>query len=325
MKKHHVFFTTQHTQSCLEGCSFGASVSNSLANVKAGDIAFLFDGLKWALFGPFEIISDQQRVCELPIYGIDKRGNVRYKNRVWFRKENAKETPMVNLYSAERDPSEPSFLLNRYIIATLIANKQVNATTFTQIEGQYLVEKCLSLGQPISSTCSEIPPNTEPVFPTSILRRPLSEAGVEVLILNKRCQGYLLEFLNSFSEQTLYFNQFILGFQRQVDLLLDSQDRLALFEIKKAQNVHSPFEQLIEYFYYCLSSFRLHHSRSNAVKSVDLVAVIEKGSSHLADRLVKSFTKKCAEITDAENVQVISHTVIYRISDGLLETKLHAI
>jgi len=102
---YHVFFTTKFTQECLEHCCFGASVSNSLANVKAGDIAFLFDGLKWLIFGPFEIISDQQRIDRCPIYGWDLRGNVRYKNRVWFRTEMAKATPMVKLYSSERDAS----------------------------------------------------------------------------------------------------------------------------------------------------------------------------------------------------------------------------
>ena len=325
MRKHHVFFTTQHTQSCLEQCCFGASVSNSLANVKAGDIAFLFDGLKRAMFGPFETISDQQRIDKSPIYGIDKRGNTRYKNRVWFRKENAKETPMVNLYSAERDPSKPSFLLNRYIIAALIANKQVNATTLTQTEGQYLVEKCLALGQPISSACLEMPPNIEPVFPTSVLRRPISEAGVEILILNKRCQGYLLEFLNSFPKQSLYFNQFILGFQRQIDLLIDGQDRVALIEIKKAQNIQSPFEQLIEYVYYCLSSFRLHYNRLYAIESIDLVALIENGSLYLAHDPIESFNRTCAGITDRENVKIIPHTVIYKASYEALETKSYII
>lgn len=325
MRKHHVFFTTQYTQECLEQCCFGASVSNSLANVKAGDIAFLFDGLKWAIFGPFEIISDQQRIDKRPIYGKDKRGNVRYKNRVWFRKENAKETPMVKLYSTEREPSKHSFLLNRYIIATLIANKQVNATTLTQTEGQYLMEKCLKLGNRVCSPCSKIPPNIEPVFSASFLRRPISEAAVEVLILNKRCQGYLLEFLNSFSKQSVYFNQFILGFQRQADLLIDAQDRVALIEIKKAQNTQSPFEQLVEYVYYCLSSFRLHHNRLNAIESIDLVALTENGSRYLANDPIERFIRRCAEITDRENIKIIPHTVIYRVSSKALETKPYII
>jgi|GEM_PF-6602628 len=324
MNRYHVFFTTQHTESCLEQCCFGSSVSNSLANVKSGDTAFLFDGLKWAIFGPFEIVSDQQCIDERPIYGMDKRGNIRYKNRVWFKKENARETLLSELYSIERDPLKLSFLLNRYILATLIANKQVNATTLTQTEGKYLVKKCLMLGNRICSVHSKIPPNIEPVFPTSFLRRSSSEAGIEVLIINKRCQGYLLEFLNSFSKHAVCFNQFILGFQRQADLLIDAQDRLALIEIKKAQNVRNPFEQLIEYCRYCVSSFRLYH-RSNAVTLIDLVALIESGSSYLVSDTVKSFTRRCAEASDVYNVDIIPHTVIFRVSNGLLETELYVI
>ena len=322
IKTHHVFFTTKFTQECLEHCCFGASVSNSLANVKAGDIAFLFDGLKRIVFGPFEIISDQQRIDRRPIYGRDGRGNVRYKNRVWFKTEMAKATPMVKLYSDERDASRLSFILNRYIIATLIANKQVNATPLTTTEGHYLIEKTLRLGNTILTNRPQIPCNIEAVFPVHVLRRPASEAGVEVLVLNKRCQGYLSEFVDSFSRQTSYFNQFVLGFQRQVDVLIDAQDRLALIEIKLAKNKQNPFDQILEYLYYCLSSFRLHYKRSKAIEIIDLVALIENGSQYLSDNAIRAFSRRCVEIGDKENIEINAHTVIYKISSKSLETEV---
>ncbi len=323
MRTHHVFFTTKFTQECLEHCCFGASVSNSLANVRAGDIAFLFDGLKWIVFGPFEIISDQQRIDRRPIYGRDGRENVRYKNRVWFKTETAKATPMVKLYSSERDASKPSFVLNRYIIATLIANKQVNATPLTTTEGHYLVEKTLLLGDIISATnWPKIPPNAEAVFPVSVLRRPVSEAGVEVLTLNKKCQGYLSEFLDSFSIQASYFNQFVLGFQRQVDILIDAQDRLALIEIKLAKNKQNPFDQVLEYLYYSLSSFRLHYNRSKPIETIDSVALIENGNQYLSKNAIRAFSRRCAEIGDKESIKIDSHTIIYKISSESLETKV---
>lgn len=325
MEKYHVFFTTKYTETCLQYCCFGASVSNSLANVKAGDITFLFDGLKWAIFGPFEIVSAQQLVDLRPIYGKDKRGIVRYKNRVWFTTESAKKTSIVALYSTEREPSKKSFILNRYLIATLIANKQVNATTLTQSEGLYLKKKCISLGENISSTYSKIPPSAIPVFPDHILRKPISEAGVETLILNKKCNGYLLEFLNSFSDHSVYFNQFVLGFQRQVDLLVDAFDKIAVFEIKKTKNPKNPFEQLLEYSYYCLSSFRLHHNRSHLLKSIHLVGVIERGNMFLKDEFVKTFEIKCSEIANIEGIQIIPHTILYNVSDQLLETEQYEI
>ncbi len=320
MRTYHVFFTTKFTQECLEHCCFGASVSNSLANVKAGDIAFLFDGLKWVVFGPFEIVSDQQCVDRSPIYGWDRRGNARYKNRVWFKTEMAKATPMVKLYSDERDASKISFVLNRHIIATLIANKQVNATPLTTNEGNYLIEKTLRLGNTISSNRPQIPPDIESVFPVSVLRRPVSEAGVEVLLLNKRCQGYLYEFLASFYKQGSYFNQFVLGFQRQVDVLIDAQDRLALIEIKLAKNKQDPFDQVLEYLYYCLSSFRLHYNRSKKIETIDLVALLENGNQYLSNNAIREFSTRCTEIGDKENIEINSHTVIYKISSKSLET-----
>jgi len=325
IKTHHVFFTTKFTQECLEHCCFGASVSNSLANVKASDIAFLFDGLKRIVFGPFEIISDQQRIDRRPIYGRDGRGNVRYKNRVWFKTEMAKATPMVKLYSNERDASKLSFVLNRHIIATLVANKQVNATPLTTTEGHYLIEKTLRLGNTIATNRPQIPSNIEAVFPVSVLRRPVSEAGVEVLILNKRCQGYLSEFLASFSRQASYFNQFVLGFQRQVDLLIDAQDRLALIEIKLAKNKQNPFDQVLEYLYYCLSSFRLHYNRSKAIETIDLVAFLENGNQYLSNNAIRAFSTRCAEMGDKENVEINPHTVIYKISSESLATGICAI
>lgn len=325
MKNYHVFFTTQYTKECIEHCCFGASVSNSLANVKAGDCAFLFDGLKWAIFGPFEIISDQQCIDERAIYGVDKRGNTKYKNRVWFKVDGAKETSLTKLYAIERNPLNLSFILNRYLLATLIANKQVNSTTITQSEGQYLMDKCLEHGKSITSIIPIIPPNIMPVFPNSILRHPISEAGVEVLILNKKCHGYLFDFLDSFPSHCNFFNQFVLGFQRQVDVLIDAHNRLAVLEIKKKNNIHNPFEQLIEYGYYCLSSFRLYYTRSSPILSVDLVAVVEKGSRFLADYFTSSFISECAKMTNKENVQINPHIVVYNFSkSGLLETKQYA-
>lgn len=322
MRAYHVFFTTRYTQVCLEQCCFGASVSNSLANVKCGDTAFLFDGLKRTLFGPLEIVTDQQYVDVRPIYGVDKRGNTRYKNRVWFKTGKAKETLIVKIYSTERDPFKSSFLLNRYIISTLIANKQVNATPLTNTEGQYLTEECIALGKNIRCPCPKIPADIEPVFSSLVFRRPISEAGVEVLVLNKKCRGYLLEFLNTFTNQASYSNQFILGFQRQIDLLIDDQDKLALIEIKRANNLQNPYEQIIEYLYYCLSSFRLHYSRSSSIKSIDLVALIENGSNYLADDLIKKFQKRCIKISFKENVEIKPHIIVYTVSPDGLETKI---
>jgi len=321
MRAYHVFFTTQYTQVCLEQCCFGASVSNSLANIKCGDIAFLFDGLKRKLFGPLEIVSDQQYVDVRPIYGMDKRGNTRYKNRVWFKTGNAKETLIVKIYSTERDPFKPSFLLNRHIISTLIANKQVNATPLTNTEGQYLTEKCIALGKNIRCPCPNIPPNIEPVFPALVFRRPISEAWVEVLILNKKCRGYLIESLNTFTNQASCYNQFVVGFQRQIDLLIDDQDKLALIEIKRANNLQNPYEQIIEYLYYCLSSFRLHYSRSSSIKSIVLVALIENGSIYLANDLINKFQKRCVKISFKENIEIEPHIIIYNVSPDGLETE----
>ena len=321
--KYHAFFTTQYTQICLEQCCFGASVSNSLANVKNGDIAFLFDGLKRALFGPLDIISEEQYIDKRPIYGTDKRGQIRYKNRVWFKIERAKKTPIVELYSTEKSPRKLSYLLNRYLIATLIANKQVNATPLTQSEGDYLMEQCLNLGKTLQATSTQIPLDVKPVFSQDVLRRPISEATVELLILNKRCHGYLLSFLRFFSAKASYFNQFVFGFQRQCDIVIDAQDRLALIEIKKARNLQDPYDQIIEYLYYCLSSFRLHHNRSTAIESIDLLAIIEYGSKYLNSDAVKAFTKKCSEITGSEHIVIIPHTVNYKVSKGTLETKLY--
>jgi len=321
-RDYHVFFTTKFTQECLEHCCFGASVSNSLANVKAGDIAFLFDGLKWVIFGPFEIISDEQCIDRRPIYGRDRRGNVRYKNRVWFTTEMAKATPMVKLYSSERDASRVSFLLNRHIVATLIANKQVNSTPMTRTEGNYLIEKALQLGNNITHNRPQIPPDLEPVFPVSVLRRPVSEAGVEVLILNKRCQGYFYEFLTSFYGQASYSNQFVLGFQRQVDVLMDAEDRFALIEIKLAKNKQDPFGQILEYLDYCLSSFRLHHNRSKTIEAIDLVALLENGNQYLEKSAISAFSRRCAEIGEKENVKIYPHTVIFKITSQSLETEI---
>ena len=155
-----------------------------------------------------------------------------------------------------------------------------------------------------------------------MLRRPVSEAGVEVLILNKRCQGYLDEFLASFYRKASYFNQFVLGFQRQVDVLMDAQDRLALIEIKLAKNKQDPFDQVLEYLDYCLSSFRLHYNRLKTIETIDLVALLENGNQYLSNNAIRAFSRRCAEIGDKENVKIDPHTVTFKISSQSLETAI---
>ncbi|MFC1814664.1 hypothetical protein ACFL0M_01740 [Thermodesulfobacteriota bacterium] len=145
---------------------------------------------------------------------------------------------------------------------------------------------------------------------------------MEVLILNKRCQGYLSEFLTSFPRQASYFNQFVLGFQRQVDVLIDTQDRLALIEIKLAKNKQNPFDQVLEYLYYCLSSFRLNYNRSKTIETIDLVALHENGNQYLSNNAIRAFSTRCAEIGDKENVEINPHTVIYKISSESLTTRV---
>lgn len=95
-------------------------------------------------------------------------------------------------------------------------------------------------------------------------------------------------------------NQFVLGFQRQADVLIDAQYRLALIEIKLAKNKQNPFDQVLEYLYYCLSSFRLYYNRSKAIETIDLVALLEDGNRYLSNNAIRAFSRRCAEIGDKE-------------------------
>ena len=112
-----------------------------------------------------------------------------------------------------------------------------------------------------------------------------------------------------------------MGFQRQADILIDAQDKLAIIEIKKAGNLYNPFEQLIEYLYYCISSLRLNYCRSSKVESIDLIAVIEQGNKYLMSDFVETFIKKCTEITDMENITINPHAILFELSNGILETE----
>lgn len=322
MIMYYVFFTTQHTKTCLEHCCFGASILNPLANVRKGDIAFVFDGQQRSLFGPLEIVSEEQYIDERPIYGRDKRGKSRYKHRVWFKIEVGREIPIVDLYSTERDAYTIQYTLNRNLIATLMANKQVSATPLTQSEGLYLIKRCIALGKPLRVKSPNIPVDSKPVLTEKKLRLPVSEATVEVLILKKECQGYLFEFLTSLDQQAVYFNQFVFGFQRQCDILIDAGNKLVIAEIKRASNAQNPYKQIVEYLFYCLSSFRLYVDRLAPIKEIDLLLIIENGNKFLDLTEVKSFIKRCSKIANRENIVIVPHTIIYEVSGGMLTTRL---
>jgi hypothetical protein len=270
-------------------------------------------------------VSEEQLIDPRPIYGTDKNGKVKYKNRVWFNTHQATKTSLVRLYSTERDSASRSFIRNRYLLATLIANKQVNSTPLTQEEGQYLQEKCQALGEPIDHRTAAIPNNLTPVYPSTVLRHPVSEAGIEVMILNKSGRGYLFDFLGSFPSDSTYLNQFVLGFQRQADVLVDAPDRIAVLEIKKASNVHSPFDQLVEYAHYCLSSFRLDNHRQTGLRRIDLLAVIEQGSIFLkTPSCADDFRDCCVQMSGLESIDVHPHTISYTVENNSLETTEHA-
>ncbi len=275
--KYHVFFTAKYTEPCLDNGRFGATSVNSLVNVKKGDIAFLFDGLKWKIFGPLKILSGEQFYETDDIYGRNGRDVVNYPNRVAFENKGLKSLELNKLFAFEAISNTENYLINRTFLSVIIANKQVHATPLTIKEGQYLENIIGCIGKKINIT-SEILPfaDKETVLNNVIFnKKPKSEAIFEMLFMLRKPEQIDLK-----NQETLIFNQFILGLQRQIDILTIAEHEIKIIEIKKRDNQTNPFTQIKEYLYYVNTDFRLQKDNYQP-RECNAIVFLEEGNRYL--------------------------------------------
>lgn len=280
---YHVFFTTIYTDACLQNCRFGATSANSLAQVKRGDIAFLFDGLRWKIYGPLQITSSTQYRDETPIYGTNMRGAVNYPNRVSFASQSIREILLNKLFGLETDPTKKTYLLNRTLLSVIIANKQVHSTPLIEKEGEYVYQMIIEFGEPCKIKSKDFDEGVSVVDYVMSSRKPKSEAIFEMLLLESRCALVIPEL----AESKYMYNQFVLGIQRQVDILSISENAIVIVELKKKENKSNPYEQLEEYRDYALSDYRLEEFKGRDVK---LIALLEEGNTYLDKSISASYS-----------------------------------
>ena len=275
--KYHVFFTAQYTEPCLDNGRFGATSVNSLVNVKKGDTAFLFDGLKWKIFGPLKILSDEQFYETDDIYGRNGRDIVNYPNRVAFDNNGLKSLEINKLFAFEAISNNENYLINRTLLSVIIANKQVHSTPLTTKEGQYLENIIGHIGNEINITSDILPfADKETVLNNVIFnRKPKSEAIFEMLLMLGKPEQIDLK-----NQETVIFNQFILGLQRQIDILTIAEQKIKIIEIKKRDNQTNPFTQIIEYLDYVNSDFRLQKDNYQQ-RECTAIVLLEEGNRYL--------------------------------------------
>jgi len=287
--KYHVFFTAQYTDPCLEKGRFGATSVNSLVNVKKGDVAYLFDGLKWKLFGPLKILSDNQFYEIDDIYGRNGRNVVNYPNRVAFDNQNIKSLELNKLFAFEADVKTQNYLINRTLLSVIIANKQVHSTPLTNTEGEYLERVIGQIGKNLLINNDILPyTNRETVLNNVINnRKPKSEAIFEMLLMLRKPSPIFIA-----NQDILVYNQFILGLQRQIDILAIEEREIKIIEIKKRDNRTNPFTQAIEYLDYVNSDYRLQAENTNG-KQIKAIVLLEEGNMFLNRNQIPNIENLC--------------------------------
>lgn len=272
--KYHVFFTTKYTDECLQNGKFGATSVNSLGTVINGDKAYLFDGLRWEIYGPFEIISTEQFYDNNPIYGKNKRDIVNYPNRVRFTTNEAKVLSLTEFFALE-ELGNTNFTINRVLQSVIIANKQIHSTPLTIQEGKYLDNKMETNGNELNITSIPDENTYNTVINNFIMqKKSRSEALFELLLLKRR---YNADFFN-LSDYDIVYNQFVLGFQRQVDILAIKEEECLLIEIKKKDNKSDPKPQIEEYIKYIKTDSRLKPFNLTKIKHY---SILERGNKYI--------------------------------------------
>lgn len=275
--KYHVFFTAKYTEPCLENGRFGATSVNSLVDVKKEDRAFLFDGSKWIIFGPLRIISENQFYESNDIYGRKANNAVNFPNRIAFDNKEIRAIDLNKLFALETEYKSDNFLLNRTLLAIIIANKQVHSTPLTNKEGKYLENIILENGVDIQTHNDSLPFNYNASVLDNVIRKrkPKSEAIFEMLLMTIKPSPIF-----EANQKALIYNQFILGIQRQIDILSITETEIKIIEIKKRSNRTNPYSQVKEYLDYVNSDYRLL-TDNGLTRQLRAIVLLEEGNIFL--------------------------------------------
>lgn len=280
--KYHVFFTSNHVRTCIENGRFGATSINSLVDVIKNDKAFIYNGKESLFYGPLIIESYEQFYESEALYGLNKKGIPRYTNRIAFSSVIANTLEYKQVFSAETDHKEYNYLLNRSLLSTIIENKQVHSMPLTMNEGIYLEKLLIEKGNRIGFNKSVKQYEGLTTIREKLKSYKSSEAYFETsLMLNKLSPIFSQQ--SKEVENPLTFNQFVIGIQRQIDILSIGEKEVRVYELKKANNISDPFKQLIEYSKLLKSDFRMNEF-DILNKSIQLVALLEKGNKYLSDK-----------------------------------------
>ena len=280
--QYHIFFTKNYANQCLEFGRFGANASNVLANVKQGDTAFLFDISCNKIFGALKIKSCSQFYENTDVFGYKKNLISRFPNRVSFEVDNISELKLVDFFALEAGCDAIEFHINRNILALIKGNKQVNSTTLTEIEGCYLKNKITKHGTSLNITPEMISHSPcQSVYQRMFSsRNHRSEAIFEMMLLTQKPSTIF-----SNQEKMKVYNQFIVGFQRIIDLVIVSDLGVEIIEIKMRENHQNPFDQVSEYIKYAAYDLRFKIENFPIDRFFPIV-LLEMGNMYLDEEYI---------------------------------------
>jgi hypothetical protein len=86
-----------------------------------------------------------------------------------------------------------------------------------------------------------------------------------------------------YNDLSLIYNQFVIGIQRQIDILAIHDKAIEVFELKRKDNPSDPFQQLLEYSAYLKTDYRMFEYNSQN-KDIHLIALLEQGNIFLQNQ-----------------------------------------
>ena len=315
---------------CINFGVYGSTTSNWLANIELDDIVFIsqFNYKSQCIYGPFKV-SETMFYDKKIIYP-----NKKYFYRIKIKLKNSKkiEETDIYLYGINHKKQQISVRL----INLIQQNKHLHNINLTEEEGKFILSVVNEFGVKTSNAEESLLINskTQQVdlnflkTKNNLAKKSYfsSECDLETyIILSLKTKNQLYKELDQILQQpnnnlndSIIYNQFVLGNAYPSDLVILNTDNVNIFELKKDQitkvHIGTIKKEIKKYCLYSLHSERLNQTK----KRIIFYLICLKSDYKIYKNIYKNFEKIIKTLNANEAKQITLKILEYQIKDKKL-------